>query len=176
MIEIRDALPSDAAELAAVYNHYILHTTTTFEETSVDAEEMLRRLRSVRGSYPWLVVQVNGILAGYAYAHAFHERSAFRHTAETSIYLHPDYTRRGLGTLLYETLLPRLDAQGCHVLIAAIALPNPASVILHEQFGFRPAGQLPEVGYKFNQWLDVGYWHRIQPDVASAQTRAIVSA
>ncbi len=100
----------------------------------------------------------DGRVAGYAYASRWNLRSAYRHTVECTAYLAPDATGRGLGTRLYEELFARLRSLDVHAVIAVIALPNPASVALHERFGLRQAGLFREVGRKFGAWVDVGYW------------------
>lgn len=158
---IRDATPADAATIAAIYNHYVAQTVITFEEEPVPPAEMARRIAEVQaGSLPWLVVEGDDGVAGYAYASAFRTRSAYRFSAEVTIYLDPAAARRGIGTRLYDALLPLLPARGLHVAIAAIALPNAASIALHEKFGLRKVGHFPEVGFKLGRWVDVGYWQR----------------
>lgn len=157
---IRPAAVGDAAAIAGIYNHYIVNTTITFEEEPLAEEQMARRMEQVMQSYPWLVWEEGGEVKGYAYGHAYHERSAFRHTVECAIYLHHGATGGGMGTALYRRLLDELAARGHHVAIGAIALPNEPSVRLHEGLGFVKAGQLREVGFKFGQWIDVGYWQR----------------
>ena len=157
---IRAVLLEDAPSICAIYNHYIEHTTITFEETALEPEELARRIEEVTETYPWFVYEEDGVVLGYAYAHAYHTRSAFRHTVENAVYLHHEATGKGIGRALYGALLETLDAQGYHVVIGAIALPNDASVRLHEAHGFVKAGHLHEVGYKLGQWVDVGYWER----------------
>ena len=157
---IRPVQSSDAAAIAGLYNHYIEHTTITFEESMVTAEEMARRISSVTPAYPWYVWEESGEVKGYAYGHAYHERSAFRNTVECAIYVHHGAVGRRIGRSLYGALLDLLKAQGFHVAIGAIALPNEPSVRLHEQLGFQPVGRLAEVGLKFGRWIDVGYWQK----------------
>jgi L-amino acid N-acyltransferase YncA len=161
---IRPATPADAAAIAHIYNHYIAHTVITFEEAPVSAEEVAARVQGVQAlALPWLVMtdpdNPSGALLGYAYANRWRARSAYRFTAETSVYLDPAATGRGLGLTLYSHLLSTLRATTpLHTLIAGIALPNPASVRLHERLGFQHVGTYPAVGFKFNQWIDVGDW------------------
>jgi len=155
---IRAAQPEDAAAIAAIYNHYILHTTITFEEHMVSQAEILRRMDEVMRTHPWLVCEADGVVAGYAYGHPFHERSAYRRTVECAIYLRHDRIGLGLGRLLYQHLLDLLAAEGHHVALGIIALPNEPSQRLHEALGFVKVGQLREVGYKFDRWIDVGHW------------------
>jgi L-amino acid N-acyltransferase YncA len=158
---IRDAEPRDAAAIATIYGHYVLTTTISFEEVPPTADEMAQRIRAVQdGKLPWLVVELDGIVAGYAYAIKWKERSAYRFSVETSVYLDAAAHGRGLATALYKRLLDVLRGAGFHSAIGGIAQPNAASVRLHEKFGFEPVAMFREVGRKFDRWVDVGYWQR----------------
>ena len=158
-LEIRDATAADAAAVAAIYDHYALGTVVTFEEAAVPTAVMAERIAAVQeDGLPWLVAVEDGDVVGYAYAAPWNPRSAYRHTVEVTAYLAPDATGRGAGSALYEQLFTRLRALGVHAVVAVIALPNPASVALHERFGLRPAGVFHEVGRKSGRWVDVGYW------------------
>jgi L-amino acid N-acyltransferase YncA len=159
-LTIRDAVPADAAFIAAIYNHYIRNTVVTFEETEITASDMESRMTAVTASYPWLVGEAEGQVIGYAYARKYHERAAYRHTVETGIYLDHRHHGRGFGRALYEKLLALLPARNIHVAIGSISPPNPASVALHEKMGFVQVGRFPQIGFKFGQWIDVVYWHR----------------
>ena len=154
----RDCTARDAAPICAIYNHYVEQTRVTFEETAVSANEMARRVAEITGRFPWLVWERDGTILGYAYAMSWKTRSAYRHSVETTIYLSPDATGAGIGTALYQSLFDRLRPLDIHCAIGIIALPNPASVALHEKLGFMKAGHLHEIGLKFGQWIDVGYW------------------
>ena len=158
---IRSAQLADAAAIAAIYNHYILHTTVTFEEEIVAPAEMSRRLGDVLGTLPWLVFEQEGAVVGYAYASKWRPRSAYRFSVETSVYLHPEAKGKKIGTKLYEQLLPELRAKGVHAVIGGMALPNPGSQALHEKFGFRKVAHFEQVGWTFEKWIDVGYWQLI---------------
>jgi L-amino acid N-acyltransferase YncA len=153
---IRAAAKVDAASLCAIYNHYVTGTVITFEETPLDAAEMRRRVRDA--TLPWLVAIEDGEVAGYARASPWKSRASYRHTVEASVYVDPGRQRRGHGRRLYEALIAQLRGRGVHCVIGGIALPNPASVALHEALGFEAAGVLREVGRKFDRWIDVGYW------------------
>lgn len=158
---IRAATAVDAAALARIYNHYVAGTIVTFEEEAVPASEMAARIAESRtASLPWLVAERAGQVAGYAYASKWKGRCAYRFSVETTIYLDPRETARGLGSALYGQLLSDLEACGVHVVIGGIALPNEASVRLHERLGFRKVAHFEEVGFKFGRWIDVGYWQR----------------
>ena len=156
---IRNLHDRDVPAIVEIYNPYIALTTITFEEEAVSTLEMRRRVQQVRDQgLPWLCVEVDNCLAGYAYAARWRERSAYRFTAESTIYLHKDYTGHGIGRILYSALVDKIRNAGMHMVIGVITLPNPASVALHEKLGYKQVAHFSEVGFKFNQWLDVGYW------------------
>jgi phosphinothricin acetyltransferase len=158
-INIRNAVPQDAEAIAKIYNHYVLNTIITFEEIAVTVEEMATRAKEIQSaSMPWLVAEENGNVVGYAYASKWKARAAYRNTLESTVYLDPTQVAKGIGTQLYNALFALLREKSVHVAIGVIALPNEASVILHEKFGMHKAAHFSEVGYKFNRWLDVGYW------------------
>ena len=157
---IRAATAADATAIAAIYNHYIKNTTITFEETPVAPADIAQRIATVTADYPWLVLERDTRIVGYAYASRFHARSAYRFTVETTVYVASDAHRAGIGAELYADLLARLRALKLHRALGVIALPNEASVGLHEKLGFRKVGEFAEVGRKFNRWINVGYWER----------------
>jgi phosphinothricin acetyltransferase len=161
---IRTATPSDAAEIAAIYNWYVAHTVITFEVDPVSAAEMSDRIASVLAAHEWLVLERDGDLLGYAYAGRFRERAAYRHATESTIYLRHGLEGKGLGEPLYSELIRRTFARGYRHLVGAIALPNEPSVRLHERLGFVKAGRLVRIGRKFDRWIDVGNWQLERPD------------
>jgi phosphinothricin acetyltransferase len=158
---IRSAKLSDAQALCDIYNRYITETTITFEEAPIKAKEMKSRIRDVMRNYPWLVYEEDGKIAGYTYASRWKERSAYRYSVETGIYLDSGYIGRGIGTKLKGKLLKELKKKSIHSVICGIALPNPASIALCEKFGFTRIAHFKEVGFKLNKWVDVGYWELI---------------
>ena len=163
MATIRSATFEDSVALASIYNWYIANSTITFEEEPVTAGDMAQRIAVTDNTRPWFVLETkdrNGATAivGYAYAARWKDRSAYRFARETSIYLQPDQSGEGYGRMLYEHLIAALRKTDVHLLIAGIALPNPASIALHEKLGFEKAGELEEVGRKFDNYLNVGYW------------------
>lgn len=159
--KIRDASASDAAALAAIYNHYIDHTVVTFELVPVTAADMAARVAGIQAQgLCWLVAEEGGRVQGYAYAGPWRPRAAYRHSVEASVYLAPEATGRRLGARLYADLLTRLQATDVHVVIGGVALPNPASVALHEALGFEQVAHFRETGFKFGRWIDVAYWQR----------------
>jgi phosphinothricin acetyltransferase len=166
-VAVRDASPADAQSVARIYNYYITDTLVTFEEESLDAAEVARRIEEVQSAgLPWLVADVDGDVAGYAYATKWHKRHGYRYSAEVTVYLAPDQGGRGIGTKLYTPLLEKLRGLGFRSAIGGIALPNDASVALHEKFGFRKVAHYERIGVKFGQWLDVGYWQCHLQDVS----------
>jgi len=161
LIGIRAATPDDAARIAAIYAPFVIGGTVSFEIEPPDARTMRTRMAASDGLYPWLVVTnggADGGVVGYAYATKFRDRPAYKYVVETSIYIAGDQQRGGVGRLLYEALIDTLRAQGFTQAIAAITLPNDASISLHESVGFRRAGVYREVGYKQGRWIDVGFW------------------
>jgi L-amino acid N-acyltransferase YncA len=159
---VRGASASDAAALARIYNFYVRETIVTFEEEPVSEAEMTSRLRNVQeASLPWLVAEDAGEVAGYAYGRAWKPRRGYRFSAEVTVYAAPERSRRGIGSALYEHLLPEVGARGIHAVIGGIALPNAASVALHEKFGFEKVAHFKETGFKLGRWIDVGYWEKI---------------
>lgn len=158
---IRPATTTDSDAIARIYNHYIEHTVVTFEETPVPPTVMAERMRDVeKAGWPWVVTEQHGAIIGFAYAAAWRVRSAYRYSVESTIYLDHAHLTRGTGTALYEHLLGLLAQRGVHVVIGGISLPNEASVALHEKLGYRKVAHFPEVGFKFERWIDVGYWQR----------------
>ena len=150
---------SDAEAIARIYNHYILNTVVTFEEQTVSADEMAGRVKAVEAaSFPWLVCEHAGQIVGYAYANKWNARSAYRYSAECTVYLDTARTGQGFGTALYDALFAILRDKKMHTVIGGIALPNEASVAIHEKFGLKKVAHYQEVGFKFNRWIDVGYW------------------
>lgn len=155
---IRPATAADAPRIAEIYNRHVRETVVTFEEQPIADEEMVRRIAETTATFPWLVSEIDGLLAGYAYASSWKRRSAYRFAVESTIYLAPEFCGRGLGTALYRALIAEMSSRGLRCAIAGISLPNPASIALHEKLGFQHIGDFREVGWKFGKWVDVGYW------------------
>ncbi|MEX0964946.1 MAG: N-acetyltransferase family protein [Pseudohongiellaceae bacterium] len=155
---IRMAKPDDAAAIAAIYNWYIENSSCTFEEQLLSGAEMGLRIAAADADMPWFVLEIDGVLRGYAYATIWKARVAYNKSREVTVYLHKDVTGSGHGRRLYQRLIDELKNKPIHSLIAGIALPNAGSVALHERLGFEKVGQFTEVGYKFGKYVDVGYW------------------
>ena len=155
---IRLVNPEDGAAICSIYNYYVEKTVISFEETPIQTTEMEGRIRKISGKYPYFVWEQEGEISGYAYANTWRERSAYKFAAELSIYVKDGLQGRGMGRKLMERLLEEVRKTDIHTLIAGITLPNERSIALHEKFGFKKTAHFEEVGYKFNKWLDVGYW------------------
>jgi L-amino acid N-acyltransferase YncA len=158
---IRLAEIKDAAQICSIYNYYVEKTIITFEEQTVSPEEMGRRIRDITGIFPWLVNVEGEVVRGYAYAGPWKTRTAYRKSVESTIYLHKDALGKGLGTGLYSELLHLLRSQDYHAVVGVIALPNAASIALHEKLGFLKSAHFKEIGYKFGKWIDVGCWQAL---------------
>jgi len=158
---IRHAKASDAEAICNIYNHYVENSIITFEETPITAVEMAVRIANLTQNFPFLVFIDNESIVGYTYAAKWKERSAYRYSVETGIYIDSQHVGLGIGSKLKATILEELKKKSIHSVLCGIALPNPASIALCEKFGFEKVAQLREVGYKFGQWIDVGYWELI---------------
>lgn len=159
-MKIRACQAQDIQSLCDIYNYYIENTVITFEETAVDAAEMGRRVALYTRSFPWYVCELEGLVVGYAYATPWKERSAYKHSVEITVYVKNSMASQGCGKALYAALIDALEKINCHVMLGCIALPNEASVGLHEYFGFAKVAHFSQVGRKFGQWVDVGYWQK----------------
>lgn len=158
MISIRLANPADAEAILAIYGPIVRETVISFELEPPTVAEMEQRISQTLVRWPWLVVEDGSGLVGYAYASQHRARAAYQWSVDVSAYVRSDQQRRGVGRTLYRALLTILPLQGYYNAYAGIALPNPASVGLHEAVGFRPVGVYQQVGYKFGAWHDVGWW------------------
>ena len=162
---IRLAIPSDAGAVAAIYRPYVEHSHFTFEEVPPRSRDIAERMSNP--VHPWLVAEEGGRILGYASTSAMRNRAAYRWSVETGIYLAPDEQRRGIGRALLAAHLELLERRGFVTAIAGIALPNDASVALHEKLGFTLCGIERGVGFKNGRWIDVGRWQRdLAPRIA----------
>lgn len=162
---IRLAARQDAAAIAAIYRPYVETSRISFEEVPPDAEEIRRRMANPL--HPWLVMENEGRVNGFASTSPLRGRSAYRFSVETGLYLEPCAQGRGLGRALLSAHLELLEKQGFVTAIAGISLPNTASVALHETLGFVLSGIERGVGFKLGEWVDVGRWQRdLAPRVA----------
>jgi len=157
---IRTASDEDAAVLREIYRPYVETTAISFELEAPPVEEFARRITAAVQGWSWLVAEVDGEPVGYAYATAHRARQAYRHSVETSAYVHDGYQRQGIARALYTQLLTELRERGFGNAYAGITLPNEASVGFHQSLGFEPIGVFPKVGQKFGCWYDVAWLYR----------------
>jgi len=158
---IRNVQLNDAKAIAEIYNHYILNTIVTFEEVAISAADMKKRISTAIPELPYLVFEEHQEIKGYAYASRWKARVGYRFSYEISVYLKVGAQGQGLGTKLYAALIEKLIDSGAKNIIGGVALPNPASVRLHEKLGFKKVAHYEKIGVKFGQWLDVAYWQLI---------------
>lgn len=161
---VRPATAVDAAACVEIYRPYVLDTVITFETEVPTVEEMADRIEAAHVLHEWLVLEVDGQVTGYAYAHQFNSRAAYQWSVETSIYVAQSGQRSGGGRMLYAELLRRLSERGFRRAFAGIAQPNAASDALHQAFGFRRAGHYRRVGWKLGAWHDVVWWQLDLPN------------
>lgn len=156
---IRAAHSQDARAIADIYNFYVQNTLVTFEEQAVSESDMIERINEVQAAnLPWLLMEIDACVVGYAYASKWKGRCAYRFSVESTVYLDGAFAKRGIGSQLYEALLAELRKRSMHAVMGGIALPNAASIALHEKFGFEKVGHFKEAGFKQDRWVDVGYW------------------
>ena len=174
---VRPATAADAAACLEIYRPYVLDTAITFETDVPTVAEMADRIVDARVMHEWLVLEVDGEVTGYAYAHQFNSRAAYQWSVETSVYLAQDRLRSGGGRMLYAELLRRLAERGFRRAFAGIAQPNDASNTLHQAFGFRRAGHYRRVGWKLGAWHDVQWWQLdlLGPDDDAGPPRPIAT-
>ncbi len=152
---IRRVTPQDTAAITGIYNEYIAHTVISFETEPLSETEMQRRIGQISAAFPYFVYEIDDEVAGYCYAHEWKERAAYRHTLETTVYLSPRHTGKGIGLALMQRLIDECRNRGYHALIACITGNNEASKALHAKLGFTQVSHFKAVGYKLGQWLDV---------------------
>jgi L-amino acid N-acyltransferase YncA len=158
MRTIRLARPSDAMSILGIYTPYILNTSFTFETEVPATEAFAQRIVSYLKDWPWLVCEIDGLPAGYAYASRHRERAAYQWCVESSVYVHDNFQQKGVAGALYTALFEILQYQGCRNVYAGIALPNDKSVAFHKRFGFTWLADYKDVGYKLHKWNTVSWW------------------
>lgn len=171
--DLRVATPDDAEPIAAIYAPFVRDTVISFETTVPDTAEIAQRITATLETHPWLVAEEAGRVIGYAYASQHRSREAYRFSCDVTVYLADGARGRRLGTRLYTELFRLLRAQGFRNAFAGIALPNPASVALHESIGFRRLGIYRDVGFKLGAWHDVGWWQLVLDDTEAAPAEII---
>jgi L-amino acid N-acyltransferase YncA len=161
---VRSATIADAAGVLKIYTPYIENTSFTFETEVPTLAAFENRIMQYLQNYPWLVCEVDGMIAGYAYAARHRERTAYQWSVESSVYVHDDHQRAGVASALYKALFDMLRLQGFRNVYAVINLPNDRSVAFHERLGFRYFATYEQVGYKLGKWKNVGWWRLILND------------
>lgn len=158
---VRAATPDDAGACRTIYAPFVTESWVSFEDEVPSEAEMAERIAAYAASHAWLVAELDGRVAGYAYGSPHRTRGAYKTSCDAAVYVDPSFGRQGVGRALYEALFPMLKDTGYHAAFAGIALPNAASIGLHEACGFTPIGIYREVGWKLGGWRDVGWWQRL---------------
>jgi phosphinothricin acetyltransferase len=160
---LRPVEEKDIQGILAILIPEVLHHTNNFDWDAPTYEKVLTRWQTGSATYPWfacIATNPNGeeIVAGYAMAGPFRDKQSYAWTAETTVYVHPDHHRKGIASTLYQHLLEALRKRQIFTAIACITMGNEGSIVLHENLGFRKTGEISKAGYKFNRWLDIGFW------------------
>ena len=160
-ILLRQACPEDAQAVLDIYAPYIRNTNITFEYEVPSLSEFRKRMEGIMEGYPYLVCEIDGVMAGYAYAHRYKERAAYQWDAELSVYLREDYARRGIGRAFYTALMEILKEQNVRNVYGIVTSPNPPSEALHAlPWASRLFGVSQKTGYKLGRWIDVSGFER----------------
>lgn len=161
---IRLAERRDIPGILEIYTPFILETSVTFEEEVPSEEAFWERMKGIMAELPFLVCEIDGRIAGYAYASGYRSRASYRWSKEVSVYVHPEFYRRRVAQALYSSLNEMVRYQGVANLLAIITMPNEPSVAFHEHFGYVKCGEFSKVGYKLNQWQNVGWFELFLQD------------
>ena len=173
--KIRLAEERDVQGILEIYSPFILNTTVTFEEIVPDQASFWKRIQEIMEELPFLVCEIDGRIAGYAYASAYRSRASYRWSKEVSVYIHPDFYRKKVGNALYTSLNEMVRYQGIANLLAIITMPNESSVAFHEHFGYKKCAEFSKVGYKMNQWLNVGWFELFLQDETKAPKERVLT-
>ncbi len=158
----RSVAPSDAADIAAIYNYHVENTAVTFDTEPLTSDAMRDKIAAISALYPYIICEVDGRVAGFCYAHQWKEKAAYLQSWETTVYVSQDYCGQGIGRQLMLRLIEECRLRGnCHALIACITSPNHASESLHRSLGFSQVSHFRAVGYKFSEWIDVTDWELV---------------
>jgi phosphinothricin acetyltransferase len=160
-LHLRLATAADLRAIDAIYNHYVLHSTCTYQEEPSTTEERAAWFAGHGPEHPVTVAELGGEVVGWGSLSRFHPRSAYRRTVENSVYVRHDLHRRGIGAVLLGDLVERAQELGHHTIMALIDADQAGSIAIHRRFGFEPVAHLREVGFKFGRWLDVVYMQRM---------------
>ncbi|WP_112140337.1 GNAT family N-acetyltransferase [Glycomyces dulcitolivorans] len=157
---VRFTQVGDVPAICSILNHHIAESVASFRTEPYGVEEWSKQLAAHSDRYPYLVAEVGGAVAGFAYAGPWNPKQAYAWTTESTVYLSPDHQGRGIGSLLYEELFKRLEQQGFRSVMAQISQPNPGSEALHARFGFKLLGSIRDAGHKLGSWHGVGIWQK----------------
>ncbi len=171
---IRLAERGDVKGILEIYAPFITDTVVTFEEEVPSEESFWGRIQGIMAELPYLVCEIDGKIAGYAYASGYRSRASYRWAKEVSVYVHPDFRRRRVAHALYASLNEMVRYQGIADLLAIITMPNEQSVGFHEQFGYRKCAEFAKIGYKMNQWLNVGWFELFIQDETEPPRERII--
>ena len=171
---IRLAEEQDVQGILEIYAPFILETAVTFEETVPEEDSFWERIQLIMTELPFLVCEIDGRIAGYAYASGYRSRASYRWTKEVSVYVHPDFQRKKVALALYTSLNELVRYQGIADLLAIITMPNKSSVAFHEYLGYRKCGEFSKVGYKLNQWQNVRWFELFLQDENAAPKDRII--
>ncbi|MDT0551779.1 GNAT family N-acetyltransferase [Urechidicola vernalis] len=155
---IRKVQLKDAKQIVAIYNYFVLNSIVTFDKTPFSESDFVTRIKNIQKKYPFIVFEENGAILGYAYANKWREKPAYKQTIESTVYVKHNIHNKGIGSKLYKELLNNLRENNYHTVVGGLSLPNDASIKLHENFGFKKVAHFKEVGFKFGDWVDVGFW------------------
>lgn len=155
---IRMAKKEDTTQQLDIYAPFILDSAVSFELEVPDPEDYWRRIQGIQAAAPWMVCDIEDRISGFAYAGPHRNRAAYQWSRELSVYVHPEFRRKGVAQALYYTIVRILKLQGYRNVFAGIVVPNPASIAFHRQFGFKPIGVYEGVGYKMGKWQNVSWW------------------
>ena len=161
MQKIRKVKIEDAGAILDIYNYYILHSITTFDEKEKTIEEIKSKIIDTTKLYPWFILEDNGELIAFAYASMWKDKSAYAKSVEGTIYIKNKHEGKGIGTTLYNYLIDFLKSNNYHSIIGVIILPNDSSIALHEKLNFEEVAHFKEIGKKFDKHIDVGCWQLI---------------
>jgi len=175
-LRLRPAAVADLDAINTIYNHYVLHSTCTYQETPEPMEARREWFARHDTAHPVIVAELAGRVVGWGALSAYHARSAYRHTVEDSVYVAEGYHRRGIGTALLGRLVAVADGVGHHAILAVIDGEQAPSIALHARFGFQEVGLFREIGYKFDRWLDVVYLQRLLNSAGQAARRSACAA
>lgn len=155
---IRPATVKDAAAILGIYEEYIKNTAVTFEIEVPSLVAFEERMERIMSGFPWLVCEMDGEIAGYAYASKHGERASYRWSADLSVYIHEKFHRNHIASELYDEVIALLQKQGYYTVYAGVSTPNPKSEAFHEAYGFRCLGEFKNVGYKLGEWRGVAWY------------------